>query len=244
MSEKILATVAGVDITDANIDAFIEKLPKEQQMYAAHPQFRAQVLEQVINMSLFMKYAEEIKLDESAEYKSYIEQARRDILSQMAINKTVDGISVTEEEARAYYEANKSQFGKEETVSARHILVDEKDTCDEILEEINEGKKTFEEAAKAYSTCPSSQKGGDLGEFGHGQMVKEFDQAAFEAEVGAVVGPVKTQFGYHLIKVYAKNPAIVAPFEAVANQAESGALAKKQQGAYEAVLSDLRAKYM
>ncbi len=75
------------------------------------------------------------------------------------------------------------------------------------------GEKVFEDAAKEFSTCPSGQRGGDLGEFGKGQMVKEFEDAAFAAEIGHVVGPVKTQFGYHLIKVEEKkkmrqNPAL------------------------------------
>ena len=71
----------------------------------------------------------------------------------------------------------------------------------EIMASIEKGDIAFEDAAKEYSSCPSNAQGGDLGEFGRGQMVPEFDQVAFEAEVGKVVGPVKTQFGYHLIKV-------------------------------------------
>lgn len=83
-----------------------------------------------------------------------------------------------------------------ETVHAKHILVDDEDKCQEILEKIIGEETTFEDAAKEFSTCPSKEKGGDLGPFGRGQMVKEFEDAAFAAEVGHVVGPVKTQFGY------------------------------------------------
>ena len=85
---------------------------------------------------------------------------------------------------------------------------------------ITSGEKEFEEAAKEFSTCPSGAQGGDLGEFGRGNMVKEFEEAAFAAEVGHVVGPVQTQFGYHLIKVEQKNDAKEADFEESKNRSK------------------------
>ena len=84
---------------------------------------------------------------------------------------------------------------------AKHLLVDNEVICKEILEEIQSGKKTFEEAAAEYSSCPSGMEGGNLGSFGPGMMVKEFDQVVFSAEVNKIYGPVKTQFGYHLLVV-------------------------------------------
>ena len=85
--------------------------------------------------------------------------------------------------------------------SARHILVDDEAFCKELKEKINSGEITFEEAAKENSTCPSGSNGGDLGSFGEGQMVPEFDKVVFNDEVGVVHGPVETQFGYHLLEV-------------------------------------------
>ena len=83
---------------------------------------------------------------------------------------------------------------------ARHILVKTEAECEKIKKEI-EGGADFAEMAKKHSTCPSSRQGGSLGEFGPGMMVPEFDKVVFSAEVGTVQGPVKTQFGYHLIEV-------------------------------------------
>ncbi|WP_415407098.1 peptidylprolyl isomerase [Sulfurovum sp. CS9] len=87
------------------------------------------------------------------------------------------------------------------TASARHILVNDEALCNELKEKINSGKITFEQAAKENSTCPSGARGGELGTFGQGQMVPEFDKVVFNDEVGVVHGPVKTQFGYHLLEV-------------------------------------------
>ena len=83
---------------------------------------------------------------------------------------------------------------------ARHILVDSKEQCEELKEKILSGDD-FAEIAKQHSTCPSGKQGGDLGEFGPGQMVQEFDEVVFSAELNKVQGPVKTQFGYHLLEV-------------------------------------------
>jgi parvulin-like peptidyl-prolyl isomerase len=85
-------------------------------------------------------------------------------------------------------------------VNAQHILVKTEDQAKEILEEINQGK-SFEDIAKAKSLCPSGKKGGNLGWFSHGQMVREFQNAAFALKKGQISQPVKTQFGWHIIKV-------------------------------------------
>jgi len=88
--------------------------------------------------------------------------------------------------------------------TARHILVDSEDKCNQLKSEI-EGGADFGEIAKQHSSCPSGQSGGDLGEFGPGQMVKEFDEVVFNKELNTVHGPVKTQFGYHLLEITSRS---------------------------------------
>jgi len=91
-------------------------------------------------------------------------------------------------------------LGMVKEVHAAHILVESKEKADSLLADIKAGK-SFEELAKKNSKCPSGKNGGDLGSFKKGQMVKEFEDAAFKGKKGDIVGPVKTQFGYHLIKI-------------------------------------------
>jgi peptidyl-prolyl cis-trans isomerase C len=88
--------------------------------------------------------------------------------------------------------------------SARHILVPTEQACEALKQEIQAGAD-FAEIAKKHSQCPSGKQGGDLGEFSPGQMVPEFDQVVFSADIGSVHGPVKTQFGYHLIEVTSRS---------------------------------------
>ena len=92
-------------------------------------------------------------------------------------------------------------FGrKKKTAAARHILVAELEQCEALKTEIEAGAD-FADVAKQHSSCPSAQKGGDLGTFRERQMVKEFNDVVFSAELHKVHGPVKTQFGYHLIEI-------------------------------------------
>lgn len=87
------------------------------------------------------------------------------------------------------------------TASARHILVSTEQACLDLQAQINSGETSFETAASEFSQCPSGKQGGDLGSFGPGMMVPEFDRVVFNEEVGKVHGPVHTQFGYHLVEI-------------------------------------------
>ena len=150
---------------------------------------------------------------------------------------------MTKKEAKEYYKANENQFMAGETVHAKHILVDDEDKCQEILEKIIGEETTFEDAAKEFSTCPSKEKGGDLGAFGRGQMVKEFDEAVFTAEVGKVIGPVKTDFGYHLIRVDELTGGEQSEFAEVYPQIMQQLTTEKQNKKYMAVRQEMIEKY-
>lgn len=90
------------------------------------------------------------------------------------------------------------------TASARHILVENEEQCLQLKERIEAGED-FADIAREYSSCPSRAQGGDLGQFGPGMMVKEFDEVVFSADVNTLQGPVKTQFGFHLLEVTSRS---------------------------------------
>ncbi len=244
MNNEVLAVVAGKEITNADLDAFLANLPAEQRQYASNSYFREQYLEQVVVLHVLEKFADDLQLDMTDDYKKMLENIVRDIKARMAMSEIMKGIEVSDSEAEAAYKINPDNFSRPETVSAKHILVETEEACNEILAQIQNGEKTFEDAAKECSTCPSGQQGGDLGEFGRGQMVKEFEDAAFAAEIGAVIGPVQTQFGFHLIKVEEKNEAMAFAFEDVKEQIKKNLLQQKQQQAYTAKIAELKEKYV
>ena len=112
-----------------------------------------------------------------------MEAVKRELLGQYALTQEIKDIQATQEECEAYYNEHKTMFVKEAKATAKHILTATEEESKKVLEEIESGVKTFEDAAKEYSTCPSKAQGGSLGTFGRGQMVKEFDEAVFTAEV-------------------------------------------------------------
>ncbi|NLP46652.1 MAG: hypothetical protein GX347_06385 [Epulopiscium sp.] len=164
------------------------------------------------------------------------------LLTQYAIRKLVSDVQVEEEEVRAYYDAHPQSFIAPLQVRARHILVKEEEEARKILNEIKDGKD-FAEAAKEYSTCPSKERGGDLGFFRPGQMVKEFDQVAFSLEEGELSHIVKTQFGYHLILLEEKKEAEKHSFEEVKNQLLQFLVRQKQNLRYVEYTDELKKKY-
>ena len=89
--------------------------------------------------------------------------------------------------------------------SARHILVQTEEECLKLKDMILDEGKDFSDIARSYSNCPSKAQGGDLGQFGPGMMVKEFDEVVFKAELNSLEGPLKTQFGYHLLEVLSRS---------------------------------------
>jgi peptidyl-prolyl cis-trans isomerase C len=149
----------------------------------------------------FAKAMKELDMQE----KDLRDYTRRDLIITNFIEKTiVPKVTVSEEDARKFYNENPDKFTKPEAVKASHILigVDQKATAEEkkAAKELA-GGADFAALAKGNSTCPSSQQGGDLGYFGKGQMVPAFELAAFALKPGEVSEVVETQFGYHIIKL-------------------------------------------
>lgn len=242
MDNKILAIAAGHEITEGELEALIRNYPQDQQIYMANPQARQQVLGQLIAFHLFAKMAEEEKIMETEEYKIMIAKMKQELASHMAATRTVENVKTDEAEEKEYYQTNKAQFVKGMQVKAKHILVDSEELVNQVAKEISDGKN-FEDAAKEYSSCNSRENGGNLGYFGKGQMVPEFEKAAFEGEIGKVIGPVKTQFGYHLIFVDEKIEGGETAFEQVRGQIHDQLIQDKQRKAYDTKVAELTKKY-
>lgn len=240
---KVLAIAAGHEITESEVNNYIQNMPQDQRTYMNNPQARQQLLEQIIHLHLFSAYAKDLKLEETEEFKSVLEKVKSELLSNMAVTETIKTAVVSDEDIAEYYEKNKSNFVTPPRASAKHILVEDETKCNEILDEINSGAKTFEDAALAYSTCPSKERGGDLGTFSRGQMVPEFDEAVFTQEIGKVLGPVKTQFGYHLIRIEQRTDAVPQPLDAVKGQIRQQLLQAKQHDVFNAKVAELEEKY-
>ena len=241
--DKILAKVGALTVSEREVEEFIAELGQRGQRYN-NPEGRRAVLEQIISSKLLLLDARHNLYETEPEFKAELAKVRENLLINYAGNKILAAVSVSDEDAKKFYDENPDKFNQGESVNADHILVKTEEEALEILAKIENGEISFADAAAKYSTCPSGQKGGNLGDFGRGQMVPEFETAAFALEVGEMTkSPVKTQFGYHLIKLNSKSESSVIPYEEIADQLKEMLVGEKRREAYERKINQLKLLY-
>lgn len=140
------------------------------------------------------------KLDIEEEFVKELEIVKNNMLKNYAMHKIFEKVSVSEDEIKNYYEENKDTLFSPVTYTASHILLESEEMADKVLDQINDGLD-FKEAAKKFSLDPTKDNGGSLGSFPKGVMVKEFQEGLDKLKIGQISKPIKTQFGYHIIKL-------------------------------------------
>ena len=239
---KTLATVNGIAITENDVEQMVFALMQHGQN-VNNEQGRKMVLEQLISKKLLLLDAQKNLYEYDPEFKSELETVKSDLLVNFTMKKAMEKVTVSDEEVKKYYDENKDKLVEGETVNASHILVDSEDKANELLKKINGKEISFEDAARKESSCPSKENGGNLGEFTRGQMVPEFDEACFSMNEGEIKGPVKTQFGYHLIKLNSKSESKQLEFDKIKDQLKTTLLQEKQRAAYQSKINQLQIMY-
>jgi len=231
--------------------------------------FKKNILDQLINYELFYQQAQKEKIkisnddinleidkikdnfsspeefDEALKANNItLVRLKEDIKRQLMINsileETRNQISITDEELLEYYNENKESFLEPEQVHARHILVETEEEANNLLLQLKEGLTDFAELAKEKSIGPSAPSGGDLGFFARGQMVKEFEEAAFSLESGEISGVVQTQFGYHIIKCEEKKEEYSPSFEEAKERISNTLRSQRENEVITALISKLK----
>lgn len=241
--EKTLAEVNGVKITIDDFEQEVSSVPENYRgMINAN---KKKFLDDIILQELLYQEALKKKLEKDKDVISTLERVKKKILAQKLLEKEVMELAkVSEDEIKKHYEENKNDYKEPEQVNAAHILIrlkdgatpeEDKAAMDKIqglLKKIKEGGD-FSTLAKENSDCPSGSKGGELGYFSRGQMVPEFEEAAFKLKAGEVSDIVKTKFGYHIIKVLDKKEERVKEFSEVKEEIEQKLTGEKQKSAFE-----------
>ena len=240
--DKVLAEVKGKKITGVDYNLFIDSLNPQLKQYFGGEELNKDVVNELVYQALLYEDAMEKGMDKEDEFIQVVEKTKESMLKTYALGKLLATAEVKDEDIKKFYEENKDAFKQAESADASHILVEEEDKAREIYEKIKNGGD-FEELAKEYSTCPSKEKGGNLGTFTKGQMVKEFEDAVFENEVGTITEPVKTQFGYHIIKINEKNDAKELAFDEVKDKIMEQVRRQKEQEIYNEKITELKDKY-
>lgn len=192
-----VATVNGQPITKAAFDEAIAGVPPQMQQRVESAEGREALLDDLITREVLLQESKRVGVEKDPEVKRQLDDLRRQILVQATLKKVAD-TEVTDEKVKAYYEAHKDAFRQ---VRASHILVETEEQATAVKARVAEGGD-FSALAKELSTDPSAKEnGGDLGFFQKDQMVKPFAERAFAMKVDEISDPVKTEFGYHVIKV-------------------------------------------
>jgi parvulin-like peptidyl-prolyl isomerase len=217
--DRVVVTVGDLTITAAQFDQIIDALP-EQYRTAARGSGRKQLADSIVRMEVLAQEGKRRKLDESSVYRTQSMFADANLLANMTYEDIGKNAKLDEADLRKYYEAHKAEF---EQVRARHILIrvqgsavairpGQRDLTEaealakvqDLRKRVQAGEDFAELARQESDDTGSGANGGDLGFFRHGQMVPSFEQAAFALQPGELSEPVKSQFGYHLIKVEAR----------------------------------------
>lgn len=233
---KVLATVNGVKITQGEVDQAAAELDPQFARLPVEPR-RLAALAALIDIKAMAVEAEKEKLDLSDDFKKRLEFLKeRALHNEYFKTQLIDKLS--DEDIRARYEKEIAAIEPATEVRARHILVKTKEEAEELIKKLEAGAK-FEDLAKENSTDGSAANGGDLGYFTTGQMVPEFEKAAFALNKGEYTKePVQTQFGFHVIQVEDKREQQPPTLEQVKDQIRSMVLRER----YVDAIRDLRKK--
>jgi EpsD family peptidyl-prolyl cis-trans isomerase len=244
----VLATVNGQTITKEDVQAILNSMGARMTYDALPDNIKKKVLDQVIEQELLQEHAIQSGVERDTEYKKALEKLKKKLALDIWMKKQLDQLHISDKEAKKVYEEHKDSFKRPESVHAYHILVKTEEEAKQIINELkhtpkSQLKEKFQELAKSKSTGPSASRGGDLGTFGPGQMVKPFNDAAFALKAGEfTTQPVKTQFGYHVIYVEEKKPAETIPFSQVKDRIKQNLKMEKFKERIQTIAKELRSQ--
>jgi peptidyl-prolyl cis-trans isomerase C len=239
-----LAKVGSVKITQADLEREMKNLPDFAQKIFEGSGGRERFLDELIKKELLYQEALKKGLDKDAEYLKRVEDFKKITLIGKLLEKEIESkTKVSDQDVKDYYEKHKSELASVSQIRASHILLKTEEEARKILERLKKGED-FAKIARKISIDPGSAKnGGDLGFFSAGQMVPEFEAAAVKLKPGEISKPVKTKFGYHIIKVTDKKLGKPVEFEKVKNYISQHLSAEKQKGAFDSYMEELKKKY-
>lgn len=238
-SEEILARVGEEVITTNDYKEEFAMLPPSYRNVARLG--RDELLENLINKRLLLQEAKRRNLENSENVKRLFNKVKEEIMIQQLLDRKIsDEVEVTDSEIEKHYSENQNKYMEPAKIRASHILVDSELIAKKILEDLNRGGN-FAELAKEYSLDISTKdKGGDLGYFEKGALLSEFELACDKLNVGEMSDVVKTDLGYHIIKVLDKKESRLKILEEVKDDIKSELLLDKEISLYNSLLQELR----
>jgi len=236
--ETIVASFSGQSITLGEFNQLWEQVPEEYKLQLD----KNMVLDQMISEKLLIQEAKDMGLEKDNDVLEQIKKMTEQILVQVLIEREIlDKVKVGDEEVSEYYEQNKDSFTEKEQVHLYNILLETEEEAQNTLEQLKTGGD-FSEIAKEKSTGPSASKGGDMGFIFKGSTIPEIDEAVFALEIGELTDIIKSDYGFHILKITEKKPETVKALEEVKEDILQTLLPTKQKEAFDNLLEELKGK--
>lgn len=236
--ETILSSFDGQTITLGEFNQLWDQIPENSKLQLT----KRNVLDQIISEKLLIQEAKNRGLEQDKDVLEQIKNTTEQILVQSLIEKEIIGkVKVDDQEALTYYEENKDNFITKEQVYLYNILVETEEVAKDILEKLKAGGD-FIEIAKEKSTGPSAAQGGDLGYVSKGDLIPEIENVVFALEIGNISDIIKSEYGFHILKVTDKKPEVLKTFEEVKEEILPTLLSTKQKEAFDNLIEELKSQ--
>ncbi|MBI5026091.1 MAG: peptidylprolyl isomerase [Nitrospirae bacterium] len=237
----VLAVVNDTKITKEEFLSEMEALPDFARGMFENKEGKERFLDEMIKREILYQEAKKKGLEKDKDFQKKLEEFKKINLVSMILKTEIqDKVKVDEKDIKDFFEKHSEEFKARVEVRASHILVKTEDEAKKLLEKIKKGEN-FAKLAKEFSLdAESAKNGGDVGFFSKGQMIPEFEKAAFALKAGEVSSPVKTQFGYHLIKVTDRKTGKAVEFEQVKGVIERRLTAERQKSLFDSYIEGLK----
>jgi peptidyl-prolyl cis-trans isomerase C len=238
---EVVATYSGNRLDTARVTKEMERLPAPSRAYLQAPDRKKQFVENMILNELLYAEGQKQGYDKDEDIERQVNDLRRRLVVQRVVREFQKPPEITDEQAKKYYDDNPNLYSSTQ-IRASHILVKDEAQAKEIRDQVKADPSKFAEIAKEKSTDKTSgAKGGDLGMFGQGRMVPEFERAAFALKPNEISDVVKTQYGYHIILVVERKEGERRPFDQVKEQIKATLRNKAIQEQQDKRYGDLKA---
>jgi peptidyl-prolyl cis-trans isomerase C len=241
-NSKVLVSIDGDAITLEEFNKELDKIPMNMKMLVATQSGKKTYLDRLIMKKLLLREAAKSNIENEKDFQNRLADIKDQLLIESLLKKKIAADSqLTDDAMRKYYDANKDKFKKEKEINTRHILLKTDEEAKQVMERLQKGED-FVELAKKYSIDPNAKaSGGEIGFHPKGTLLPEYEAAAFKlTKVGQITGPVKSQFGYHIIRLEGAKPPTYVSFDEVKDFIKQQLIQDKQKELLEKYIEDLK----
>ncbi len=241
----VVIEVGEAKITDEDVKEELANLPPQLQAFVATKEGKNEFIESLIKRELLYQEAKAKGIENSEKVKKDLEKIKKRLFVDAYLRDAIKAdLNVDDKVLKDYYEKNKKKFEEGEKIHTKHILVKDKKVADEIAEKLKKSPELFEKLAAEYSVDSSGKEGGDIGAHEKGTLVPEYESAVEKLKKAGDISPVvKSQFGYHIIKLVGREKPSTPKFEDIKDDVKEEYLRENQKNLFENIVNELKKKY-